>query len=309
MLTPQPITPSPANLTRLGLGCAPIGDLYTAVTDADATATIATAYDSGVRFFDTAPHYGAGLSESRLGAALRGVERDSYTLATKVGRTIVDAHGVPVAAGECGDHTEIDLSYDGVMRSLEASTMRLGVDRFDLLYLHDPTDVDQALDGAYRALQELRAQGVVRAIGVGMNFSAPLARFCAEGAPDVVMIAGRYSLLDRSAATELFPIAQKHGVQITAAGVFNSGILAAPKPGAYYDYRPATDSELARATGMEAKCLAAGVSLAAAAMQFPLQHEAVGAVVVGARSEAEVTAMVTNAGAQIPQSLWSDLDE
>jgi D-threo-aldose 1-dehydrogenase len=304
----EPLNRPEGLLGGFGLGCAPIGDLFTSVTEADATDTVATALASGIRFFDTAPHYGAGLSERRLGRALRGAERDTYSIATKVGRQIVGADGEVVASGGVGVRSVGDLTGDGVLRSLESSLVRLGLDRIDVLYLHDPEDVDVALEQAIPAMQRLRAEGVVRSIGVGMNYTAPLARFAAEADVDLVMVAGRYTLLDRSAEGDLLPVAEAHGVDVIAAGVFNTGILADPSDDARYDYRPATAGELGRARAMKLRCSAHGVRLAAAAIRFPLRHPAVTGAVVGARTADEVRQFAVDAQATIPAALWNELD-
>ena len=295
-------------LAGFGLGCAPIGDLFTSVSETDAEATVAMSLASGIRFFDTAPHYGAGLSERRLGGALRGVDRDSVSIATKVGRQIVDADGSVVAPGGVGVRTVMDPSADGVTRSLESSLARLGLDRIDVLYLHDPEDVDVALASAIPAMLRLRDEGVVRSIGVGMNHSAPLARFAAEADVDLVMVAGRYTLLDRSADDELLPVAAANGVDVIAAGVFNTGILADPSDDARYDYRPATTDELARARALQRHCTERGVRLTAAAIRFPLRHPAIAGVVVGARNADEVRQFAADAAAVIPPELWTELD-
>jgi D-threo-aldose 1-dehydrogenase len=303
-----PLTRPDGLLAGIGLGCAPIGDLFTSVTESDADATVATALASGIRFFDTAPHYGAGLSERRLGRALRGVDRESVSIATKVGRQIVDADGAVVPPGGVGVRTVMDPSADGVIRSLESSLARLGLDRIDILYLHDPEDVDLALTTAIPAMMRLRDEGMVRAIGVGMNYAAPLARFAAEADVDLVMVAGRYTLLDRSAAEELLPVAAANGVDVIAAGVFNTGILADPTDDAMYDYRPATADELDRARALQRYCTERGVRLAAAAIRFPLQHPAIAGVVVGARTADEVEQLAADAAAAIPAELWDGLD-
>ncbi|KRC59212.1 aldo/keto reductase [Agromyces sp. Root81] len=295
-------------LDGVGLGCAPIGDLFSSVTEADAQATVQAALDSGIRFFDTAPHYGAGLSEARLGRALRGVPRAEYSVATKVGRRVVDEDGRDVARGDVGVRTVSDLSADAVLRSLDQTLARTGLDRVDVLYLHDPEDVDAALAGALPAMAALRAEGVVRAIGVGMNVSAPLARFAAEAGIDVVMEAGRYTLLDPSAAHELFPVTIEHEVAVIAAGVFNTGILADPVDGAPYDYRPAPPEVLRRARELQSRCAAHGVPLSAAAVQFPLRHAAVSGVVVGARTAAEVRSFVADMETTVPDELWSEIE-
>lgn len=292
---------------ELGLGCAPIANLFTEVSEEDAHSTVRAALDAGIRFLDTAPHYGAGLSEARLGAVLNGVPRAEFSVATKVGRRIVDGHGEPVPAAGTGTATVSDLSYDGVKRSLEGSLERLGLDRVDLLYLHDPDDIDKALRGAFAALLDLRQQGVVTAIGVAMNHWEPLARFVAEGDPDVVMVAGRLTLLDPSSIVGLLPVARNNGVDVVAAGVFQTGILADPRPGAYCNYKPASDAVLKRAQHLETICHGHGIDLATAAMQYAGRFEGVSRVVVGLRSEAEVAAAAQRWDASLPDALWRDL--
>ena len=303
-----PLSPRDGLRTGLGLGCAPIGDLFTSVSASDADETVATALACGIRFFDTAPHYGAGLSERRLGSALRSVERETVSVATKVGRQIVDANGHVVPSGGVGVRSVGDLSGDGVLRSLESSLARLGLDRVDVVYLHDPDDVDLALESAIPAMIRLRDEGVVRSIGVGMNYSAPLARFAAEADIDLVMVAGRYTLLDRSAEEDLLPAAVQNDVDVIAAGVFNTGILADPADDSKYDYRPATADELGRARALQGRCAEKGVRLSAAAIRFPLRHPAIGGVVVGARTADEVRQFAADATTDIPAELWNDLD-
>jgi D-threo-aldose 1-dehydrogenase len=257
---------------RLGLGCAPLGGLYTGVSEADARATIDAAWDAGIRFYDVAPLYGSGLSERRLGAALAQRPRDEYVLSTKVGRLLVD--GEPV----------FDFSRDGVRRSLEESLQRLGLERVDVLLIHDPEDhMEQALHEALPALRELREQGVVRAIGAGMNFPEPLLRLAREGI-DCVLMAGRYTLLDRSGAG-LLDACGELGVDVIAGGVFNSGLLAG---GTTFNYEPAPPELLERARAVFAECERRGVSSTAAALQFPLTHPAVERVLIGARNPAEL---------------------
>ena len=303
----RPLTETDDFRDDLGLGCAPIGNLYTAVGDGDAVATIQAALDHGIRFFDTAPNYGAGESERRLGAALAGIDRDTVTLATKVGRTIVDADGTEMPVGASGAGLISDVGYDAVWRSVEGSLKRLRTDRIDLLHLHDPEDVDAALSGAMRAMIELRDQGVVRALGVGMVRTAPLTRFAGEAPVDVIMEAGRLTLLDRTALDELLPAAAAHGVGILAAGVYNSGVLADPRGAAYFDYHPAPPATVTTALRLEEACLRAGASLADAAVQYPFRHDVEG-VIVGARTPSEVEAFVASASARIPDALWSELD-
>lgn len=303
-----PVAPPENWKPGLGLGCAPIGGLYTGVTEEAAAATVSTALGHGVRFFDTAPHYGAGLSEHRLGQSIAEVDRDSIVVATKVGRQVVDPAGQVVSPGAVGADTVKDLSHDGVHRSVESSLARLGTDRVDLLYLHDPDDVDEAIRGAIPALIGLREEGVVRAIGVGMVRNEPLCRFITETPIDVVMIAGRATLLDRSAEVRLLPEAGAHGVQVVAAGVFNSGILADPTGSPYFDYHQAEPEVVQRAREFQDLCRRAGVELADAAVQFPRRYESVSTIVVGARSAHEVDSFVDGMRRPIPESLWSALE-
>lgn len=304
----RPLTAPAGASDTFGLGCAPIGNLYHAVAEADADATVAAALERGIRFFDTAPHYGAGASEARLGRALAGVARDTVVIATKIGRRIVDAAGDPVPAGGIGVDTVGDVSRDGVRRSLEGSLERLRTDRVDLLYLHDPLDVDEALRHAMPALVDLRSQGVVRAIGVGMVWPEPLARFVREADIDIVMIAGRTTLLDHRGETELLPEAARRGVGVVAAGVFNSGILADPAGTPYFDYRAATPEVQEHALRLAAVCEANGVPLRTVAARYPLRLPAVEAVVVGARTADEVADFANAEHAVIPDDLWRELE-
>jgi len=304
---------SPVFVTELSFGGAAIGNLYTEVTDDDARAAVDAAWDGGIRTFDTAPHYGLGLSERRLGGALRHRPRDQYVISTKVGRLLRpgsppygrDPDGFAVPA----DHVrEWDFSADGVRRSLEASLCRLGLDRVDIALIHDPDDHgEQAFREAYPALEKLRAEGAVRAIGAGMNQTAMLTRFVTDTDVDVVLVAGRYTLLDQSAAETLLPAARERGVSVIAAGVFNSGLLAAPAAGATYDYKAAPAALLARAQELERVCAGYGVPLRAAAARFPLTHPAVASVLIGARSAAEITDAITLRGAGLPAARWEAL--
>ncbi|MFG3043010.1 aldo/keto reductase [Streptomyces sp. NPDC048330] len=300
--------------TPLAFGAAGIGNLYRPVTDEDAHHTLATAWDRGIRSFDTAPHYGLGLSERRLGAFLRERPRDTYTVSTKVGRLLVpdpDATGDDLAHGfavPAAYRRVWDFGADGIRRGLEASLERLGLDRVDIVYLHDPDDhADQALREAYPALERLRAEGVVRAIGVGMNQTAIPTRFVTETDIDVVLLAGRYTLLDRSGLAELLPAARRRGVSIVAGGVFNSGLLADPRPGATYDYAAASPVTLARALRLREICERHGVPLRAAAARFPLRHPAVAGVLLGLRSAAEATDAADMMAREIPEALWDEL--
>ena len=294
-------------------GGAPIGGLYAPVGDEAAAGTLTAAWAAGIRAFDTAPHYGAGLSERRIGDFLAGRPRDEFTVCTKAGRLLVPASGA--VEGDEGFYgtprlTRVrDYSRDGVRRSLEQSLGRLGLDRADIVLIHDPDDfLGQAAGEAYPALAELRAQGTVGAIGAGMNSPGPLTWLVERCDLDCVLMAGRYTLLDDSAAATLFPLCLRRGVAVLAGGVFNSGILAGAGDGGTYDYAPARPVVLARARVMRDACARYGVPLAAAALQFTLRHPAVTAAVVGARSPEEITADASYLSTHIPDALWAELE-
>jgi D-threo-aldose 1-dehydrogenase len=294
-------------VTRLALGCAPLAGLYAPVAESDARAAVDAAWDAGIRAFDTAPRYGLGLSERRVGAALRERPPHEFVLSTKVGRLVEPRPGPPDP--QFPDAPELrlrfDFTRDGVLRSLEASLERLGLERVDVALIHDPDDhMEQALREAYPALEELRGQGVVRAIGVGMNQAPALARFVRETDVDCLLVAGRSTLLDRSAEAELLPACLERGVAVIAGGVFNSGILAG---GGTYDYAPAPPQLVERARRLAAICERYGVPLAAAALQFPLRHPAVASVLVGARSAREVSEDVRLFSHPLPDELWDEL--
>ncbi|HWG27120.1 aldo/keto reductase [Actinospica sp.] len=303
-------------LSRLGFGAAPIGNLFSAVDDEAARAAVDAAWESGVRYFDTAPHYGLGLSERRLGTALRDRPREDFVLSTKVGRILEPASGPVNSNDDQGFDVPAayvrrwDFSGDGVRRSIEDSLERLGLDRIDIAYLHDPDDhVEQALTEAYPALEKLRAEGVLRAIGVGMNQNAVPARFVTETDIDVVLLAGRYTLLDQSAAEGLLPAAEARGVTIVLGGVFNSGLLADPRAAATYDYVPAPPALVQRALAIESVCATYDVPLRAAALQFGLRHPSVASALVGTRDADQVRDCAAMAGVSVPEILWQDLRE
>ncbi|WP_342787178.1 aldo/keto reductase [Saccharothrix saharensis] len=308
----MPLGRSGVVVTRLGLGTAPLAGLYSAVTEDQAQAALEAAWATGVRYFDTAPHYGAGSAERRLGAFLASRPRAEFTVSTKVGRLLVPGDAPPGDDGFHGERGFVrvrDYSADGVYRSLADSLERSGLDSFDVVLVHDPDDHwEDAVTGAYPALERLRAEGAVRAIGVGMNQTAMLTRFVAETDVDCVLVAGRYSLLDRGAADELLPLCAKRRVGVLVGGVFNSGILADPADHATYDYAPAPDAVRRRALALAERCAAHGVALPAAALRFPLRHPAVTGVVVGARNAREVTDNAAHAAAGIPEALWAELD-
>ena len=316
-MTPLPAVPlghSGLRVTRLMFGGGPIGGLYAPVDEDAALAALDAAWTAGIRAFDTAPHYGGGLSERRLGRFLAGRPRGAYVLSTKVGRLLVPTAGDVAGADEFPGETPRlarvrDYSRDGVLASLEASLGRLGTDHVDIALIHDPDDfIEQAADEAYPALAELRAQGTVRAIGAGMNSPVPLAWLVERCDLDCVLVAGRYTLLDDSAAASLFPLCQRRGVTVLAGGVFNSGILAGPGDGATYDYAPAPPGLLARARRMRDACASYGIPLPAAALQFTVRHPAVTAAVVGARSAEEITADTSYLSTPIPHVLWAELE-
>ncbi|WP_326834758.1 aldo/keto reductase [Amycolatopsis rhabdoformis] len=297
--TTPPATTDPA--TAIGLGTAAIGGLYEDVGEATARATLEAAWASGIRYFDTAPHYGAGVAERRLGEFLRTRPRAEFTVSSKLGRLL--------RPGADGLVRVRDYSADGVYTSIAESLDRTGLDRFDTLFIHDPDDHwEAALGAAYPALARLREEGAVDRIGVGMNQAAMLARFVAEADLDCVLVAGRYTLLDRTAATELLPRCAERGVAVVAGGVFNSGVLADPGPDAHFDYLPVPPEVREKVTTLAAACARHGIALPAAALQFPLRHKAVTSLVLGARTPAEVEQNARHLTAPIPEALWSELD-
>jgi D-threo-aldose 1-dehydrogenase len=298
-------------VSTLGFGAAPTGNMFTAIDDGTALAAVDTAWDGGIRYFDTAPHYGLGLSESRLGRALAGRPRDEYVLSTKVGRLLVPN---PTPGGRDTEGFDVpdvlirrrDYSADGVKRSIDASLERLGTDRIDIVLIHDPEDfMDEAVTEAVPALVALREQGVIGAVGAGMNFVDPLRRFVTETDVDVVMVAGRWTLIDRTAAA-LMADCLERGVSVLAAAPFNSGLLSRPRPAedAHFNYQPASAAVLDRARGLAEVCDQHGVTLPQAALQFALQHPAVVSVVTGMRTAAQASANLAAAGVEIPASVW-----
>jgi D-threo-aldose 1-dehydrogenase len=309
------LTGSPVALSELSLGCAQLGNLYREVSDEEARATVDSAWELGIRYYDTAPHYGLGLSERRLGAALAGRPRDDYVLSTKVGRLLepvdhpvgLDDEGFAVPA----THRRVwDLSRDGIRRSLEESLRRMGLERVDIAYLHDPDDRwDDVVESGYPALAELRDEGVVGAIGAGMNQSQMLADLVRLADVDVVMLAGRYTLLEQDALDDLLPACAARGVSVVAAGIFNSGLLARPRPteNARYDYRDAPRELVERARAIASVCEQHGTTLPAAAIAFPLGHPAVASVCVGARSPQQIEHDADLYRQSIAPDLWSQL--
>ncbi|MFI6007616.1 aldo/keto reductase [Streptomyces sp. NPDC051243] len=297
----------------LGFGAAVIGNLFTEVTEEQAYEAVAAAWRCGIRYYDTAPHYGLGLSERRLGAALREHPREEYTLSTKVGRRLEPstdggddlANGFAVPA----THRRVwDFTADGIRRTLDASLERLGLDRVDIVYLHDPDDhAEQAFREGYPALEKLRSEGVVGAIGAGMNQAEMLTRFVRDTDVDVVLCAGRYTLLDQSALDELLPAAVSRGTSVVIGGAFNSGLLADPKPGATYNYTQAPGELLDRALRLKEIAERHGIGLRAAALAFCAAHPAVSSVLVGARSAHEVQDAAHQFATPVPDSFWQEL--
>ncbi|GAA2300088.1 aldo/keto reductase [Streptomyces kunmingensis] len=299
-------------ITELGFGAAGIGNLFTPVRDDEAYAAVDAAWDAGIRYFDTAPHYGIGLSERRLGEYLRSRPTGSYTLSTKVGRLLEphDGGGTDLASGFAvpATHRRVwDFSAAGVRRSIEESLGRLGVDRIDVVYLHDPDDhAEQVFGEAYPELERLRGEGLVDAIGAGMNQAKMLTRFVRDTDVDVVLCAGRYSLLDQRALPRLLPAAAARDVSVVIGGVYNSGLLADPKQGGTFDYALAAPEVVERALKFKELAEHHGTTLRAAALAFPFGHPAVTGVLVGTRSVDEVLDTAEQFEAPVPAEFWSD---
>jgi len=311
--------------TELGFGTAPLGNLYRPLDEDTAQTTLQAAWDVGCRYFDTAPLYGLGLAETRLNRFLRTQDRESFILSTKVGRLLrVCPPDQRTGIGKFFDtpaRREIyDYSYDGVMRSIEDSFERLGVDRIDILFCHDvdifthgskeasDRRISEFMDGGYRALHSLRDQGVIAAIGAGVNEWQVCETMARAGDFDLFLLAGRYTLLEQEALESFLPLCVERGIGIVLGGPYNSGILATgPKQGAFYNYEPAPPPILEQVARIERICQAHGVRLAEAALRFPLAHPAVVSVIPGAQTPAEVRRNAEILSAQIPTALWSDL--
>jgi D-threo-aldose 1-dehydrogenase len=307
-------------LGTLGLGTAPLGNLYRAIDDERAARTLDAAWGGGIRYYDTAPHYGLGLAERRLGDFLRDKPRDDYVVSTKVGRVLEPnpgfAGGRDIANGfDVPDDLvrRFDPTLAGVRRSLEDSLERLGLDRIDILLLHDPDayDLDWGLREGLPALAQLRDEGLVDAIGVGVNDSVVATRAVLEGDLDVVMIAGRYTLLEQTAAADLLPACAARGVTVVDAAIFNSGLLATADPaaGARYDYGEAPADILARAKELADVCSEFGVELPTAAIHFPLRHPLVSTVVMGTANPESIVENLDRAAQSVPDELWKALAE
>jgi D-threo-aldose 1-dehydrogenase len=299
-------------ISRLSLGTAAFGGLYRSVSETDCTDTLLTAINNGINFIDTAPHYGKGTSEVRIGNAIAGQDRSSFVISTKIGRLLVPSNAEIDEFFMDADNTverKFDFSAKGVRQSLESSLERLGIESVEILFIHDPdSHADEAILEAYPELDRMRSEGIIKAIGVGMNQCAIPTRIMKETDIDVVLIAGRYSLLDQEAMEELLPTALARNVDVIVAGVFNSGILANPVKGATFDYLPASDELLAKAVRIREVLDGHQVSLTSAALQFPLRHPAVKSVLVGCRSAAEVESNIEEFDKTIENRAWDDLE-
>lgn len=304
-------------LGRLGYGSANVGNLFHPVSDDEAWAVLDAAWESGVRYFDTAPHYGLGLSERRLGAFLATKPRAEFVVSTKVGRLLRPS---PETAGRMDDaqfavpadlRRVWDFSRDGVRRSLEESLHRLGLDGVDILYLHDPegAGLGPALASGVPALVELREEGLVSAVGVGSMSTEALLAAVRTGGLDLLMVAGRYTLVEQPAAEQVLPECRAAGVGVVAASVFNSGLLASPRPGAgaRYQYADVPPEVLERARAIEGVCAGYGVELPVAALQFPLQQPVVRCVVAGGENPDQVRENARRLAADVPAELWEQL--
>ncbi len=311
--------------TELGFGAAPLGNLYRAVPEKDAQSTFEAAWKAGIRYFDTAPLYGLGLSETRLNHFLRGKKRADYVVSTKIGRLLkVCEPSTRTGIGKFFDTPSrqevFDYTYDGVMRSLEASLERLGIDHVDVLFAHDvdvfthkseaarDVHVKTLMSSGYKALVKLREEKTIRAFGAGVNEYQVCETLAAQGDFDIFLLAGRYTLLEQEALNSFLPICEKRGIGIVLGGPYNSGILATgAKPGAWYNYDPAPKHILDRVRKIEAVCKAHKVKLPQAALRFPIMHPSVVSVIPGAVSPKEVALNVKTMGVKIPKSLWKDL--
>jgi D-threo-aldose 1-dehydrogenase len=313
---------SSLSISTFGFGGAPLGNMHRVLSEDEAQLTVEAAWDSGLRYFDTAPFYGHGLSEMRIGSVLRSKKRDDFVISTKVGRVLE-----PCVPGEENSGIYLntppfsvlyDYSYDGVMRSYESSLTRLGLDRIDIIYVHDIgrlTHGDQAdahyrdlIEGGWRALDGLRSAGEVKAIGLGVNENAICEQLLHDADPNIFLLAGRYTLLDQSAAERLLPACIERGVGIVLGGPYNSGILATgPVAGAYYDYEPTSAEILSRVTALQQVCEGHGVALAEAALHFPLRHPAILSVIPGSQTSDQVARNVSTFAKVPPKALWEEL--
>jgi D-threo-aldose 1-dehydrogenase len=298
-------------ITKLGLGTAPLGGLFTSVLESDSDDLIHAAFEHDINFFDTAPLYGHGLAEIRLGRILRNMNKP-YVLQTKVGRVLnatTNADKAWFADANPNLAPIFDFSAEGIKRSIDESLNRLGVDHIDIALMHDAEDhLAAAIDEAYPVLDDYRSQGIIKGVGMGLNLCAPSIKIMQECDLNIALIAGRFTLLDQEAQEELFPLALKKNVSILAAGVFNSGVLANPNPGGTYNYLPASDEIIKRARAIGDFLKKQNISLTAAALQFPLQHPAVTAVLTGARSRKELESNIKDFNTPLPAHVWEEME-
>ena len=300
-------------LTRLSLGTAPLAGLFKSVDVSDSDQLIHTALDNGMNYFDTAPLSGHGLAEERLGRILRTVTKP-FVLETKVGRVlnwVEKADPVPWFP-DADPHMQpvFDYSADGIKRSLDESLKRLGVDHIDIALMHEAENyIPQAINTAYPVLADLKRQGIIKAVGIGINFCDAAVEIMKSVDLDIVLLAGRYTLLDQSAQNKLLPYALERKVDITIGGVFNSGVLADPKPGATFEYLPASDEIIKKAQDIGAFLKKLGIPLTAAALQFPLRHPAVTSVLTGSRNSRELLANMTDFDLELPEEIWNQLED
>ena len=299
-------------IPEFGIGTSPFGGLFASVSESAVADVISTSMEMGLNYFDTAPHYGMGSAEVRLGRNINHLPRSSFVVSTKVGRLIVPSEKADDPGWEnstAAVERIFDFSAAGIERSLLESLERLKMESVEMVFIHDPDGAaDQAISEAYPVLERLRAEGIVKTIGIGITSNEIPTRFINETDIDVVLIALKYTLLDQSAGAELLPTALRKGVSVIAGGVFNSGILTNPKAGATFNYEPASPEVLARAQKIEKFFLDRGVSLAQAALQFPMQHPAISAILVGCRSADEVTTNVALYNREIDSHIWREFD-
>ena len=302
-----------AVVSKLGLGTAQLGGLFSSIEESEGQSLIDTAFTRGIRYFDTAPHYGKGVSERRLGSYLSKYPRDSWVLSSKVGRLLVPTDKEEDSFFHDADNSVErlnDYSESGIRRSFEESLQRMHLESIDIVYIHDPDDFpDEAINHAYPALEKLRSEGLIKSIGIGMNYNEIPTRMINETDIDVVMSAGRYTLLDQSAEVELFPAALRKGVSIISVGVFNSGVLANPSPDSHYFYEPAPNYIVERALEFQSEIREFDVTLQQAAIQFPLRHEAVKCVVIGCRSAVSLDQNIENFDREVPVEAWDVIDK
>lgn len=313
------------SFTELGFGTAPLGNLYRAIDPEEAHKTLEAAWTAGIRYYDTAPLYGLGLSETRLNRFLFGKKRKDYVLSTKVGRLLdvcppKERTGIGKFFDTPSRKERFDYTYDGFMRSIEFSLERLGVDSIDIIFVHDcdvfthgsaaarDKHIKTLMSSGYKALLKLRDEKVIKAFGAGVNEWQACETLTRVGDFDIFLLAGRYTLLEQEALESFLPLCEERGVGIVLGGPYNSGILATgAKPGAWYNYDPAPKHILERVARIEAVCKRHKVKLAQAALRFPLHHSQVVSVIPGGASAKEVALNAKTMDVKLPKALWKDL--